>query len=74
MIVIAYNQLLLFLAFVGGLWIGDMFGDNDGNASIGSILVCGIAAIAVGFFVDTYRYHKNKKDTYRYHKNKNKPS
>lgn len=62
MYTVAYNRLFLFLAFVGGLWAGDQLGDKDGNASIGSILVCGIAAIAIGFLADTYCYRsKNKK-------------
>lgn len=59
---IVYNRLFLFLAFVCGLWAGDQLGDNDGNASISSILVCGIAAIIIGFLADTYCYRsKNKK-------------
>jgi hypothetical protein len=57
---VAYNRLFLFLAFVGGLWAGDRLGDSDGNASIVSILVCGIAAIAIGFMMDLYIHHNKK--------------
>ena len=59
--IVAYNRLFLFLAFVGGLWVGDQISDNDGNASIASILVCGIVAIFIGFLADTYCYNKKNK-------------
>ncbi len=59
---VAYNRLFLFLAFVGGLWAGDQFSDKDGNASIVSMLVCGIAAIGIGFLADTYCHYRNNKN------------
>lgn len=59
MYTITYNQVFLFLAFIGGLWAGDRLGDQDGNASINSIIICGIIAVAIGFIIDVYR-QRNK--------------
>lgn len=53
---LALDRVILFVAFIGGLWVADMVSDDDGTLTITSIVLYGVVAILIGFIVDLIRH------------------